>query len=493
MRSEFVMNTTKTLRKSVVATGVWMAIAGTALQAQMANAHGNLADPPSRAALCHANQKNLNTNCGGAQYEPWSVGEAIGRFPGAGPVDGKIASGGARGDFGALDEQSANRWHLTPVTDRNMQFDWHYEAPHPVTSWEYFITKADWNPNAALTRAAFDATPFCVVDGKHQIPAAGTGTNPKHSCTLPTDRTGQHVILGVWKVGDTDKAFHSVADVDIQLDGGPAPEWPRLAEISANRDLEVGDKVTARAFDANGERTSHHVSITVDSAEEGIAANWAYKLARQINETQTLVRAGQMDTDGNIEPVQGSNSIFAKTESGLTNYILDFETAAGDPTTMHLHDVKPEYTIVDGTGGVDFSVMTNKALTVTARLFDSNNKQVSYSRQNVNGTEPFALNVVSGEGMHTLKVVGVDKLDRVLLQDQKTLQLKAAGDASYDFVFPESLSNYKAGTKVLQPKNGKVYECQPFPASGYCVQYSAAAGQFEPGTGSHWNMAWTEK
>ena len=96
-------------------------------------------------------------------------------------------------------------------------------------------------------------------------------------------------------------------------------------------------------------------------------------------------------------------------------------------------------------------------------------------------------------GEHTLKVVGVDKRERELLQDERTVQLKASGDGSYDFVFPESLSSYQAGTKVLQPKNGKVYECQPFPNSGYCVQYSANAAQFEPGTGSHWNMAWTEK
>lgn len=487
------MNKTKTLRKSVVATGVWMAIAGVGLHAQIASAHGNLADPPSRAALCHANFQNLNVNCGSAQYEPWSVGEAVGRFPSEGPVDGKIASGGVRTDFSALDEQSANRWHLTPIVDRNLQFDWHYNAPHPAASWEYFITKADWDPNAALTRASFDSTPFCSVDGKNQMPAQGTGTNPKHSCTLPADRAGQHVILGVWKVGDTDKAFHSVADVDIQLDGGPVPEWPRLAEISANRDLEVGDKVTARAFDANGERTSDHVSITIDSPEETIAANWAYKLAKQINDTKTLVRAGKMDADGNIEPVQGSNSIFAKKESGLTNYILHFDAAAGEPTTMHLHGVKPEYTLIDGKGGVDFSVMTNKALTVTARLFDANNKQVSYSRQNANGTEPFVLNVESTDGEHTLKVVGVDKRERVLLQDERKVQLKTAGDAAHEFVFPESLSSYKAGTKVLQPKNGKVYECKAFPNSGFCVQYSTGANQYEPGFGSDWNMAWTEK
>ena len=73
------MNTTKPCAEALLPP-VWMAIAGAGLQVQVAQAHGHLADPPSRAALCHANHKNLNSNCGGAQYEPWSVGEAIGRF-----------------------------------------------------------------------------------------------------------------------------------------------------------------------------------------------------------------------------------------------------------------------------------------------------------------------------------------------------------------------------------------------------------------------------
>ncbi|MBC2689905.1 lytic polysaccharide monooxygenase, partial [Pseudomonas kielensis] len=61
-------------------------------------AHGFLNDPPSRAFLC---QKGLNKDCGGAQYEPQSVGETFKGFPAGvggaplqGPVDGKIASGG---------------------------------------------------------------------------------------------------------------------------------------------------------------------------------------------------------------------------------------------------------------------------------------------------------------------------------------------------------------------------------------------------------------
>lgn len=484
------MTTRSVMCKGFALSGLWVAVLGAGLHAQVVNAHGHLADPPSRAALCHAKYQNQNVDCGQVQYEPWSIGEVVGSFPGAGPADGVIASGGVRLDFAALDEQSANRWHLTPIVDRNVQFAWHYEAPHPVKNWEYFITKADWNPNQKLTRASFDSTPFCRVEGHNQIPNPGTGTNPTHSCTLPADRSGQHVILAMWDVGDTDKTFHSVADVDIQLDGGPAPEWPRLAEISPNRDLEVGDKVIARAFDANGENQAFRVTITIDNAEEAIGANWAFKLAKRINETQTLVRAGKLDAEGNIEPVPGSNTIFAKVESGLTNYIVDIEAAVGDPATMHLHDVKPEYTLKDGKTTMDFSVMSNKALKVKAQLFDANNKQVGFAQQAVNGTAKFVLNVESVEGAHTLKVVGVDKGERVLLQEERTVELKAAGNVEYDFEYPQSISSYVAGTKVLQRKTGEVFECKPFPYSGWCSNPSAI--HYEPGFGSNWSDAWNK-
>ena len=57
-------------------------------------------------------------------------------------------------------------------------------------------------------------------------------------------------------------------------------------------------------------------------------------------------------------------------------------------------------------------------------------------------------------------------------------------------MFPNSLASYKGGTKVLQPKNGKVYECKPFPYEGWCRQWSSNATAYEPGVGAHWSDAW---
>ena len=60
----------------------------------------------------------------------------------------------------------------------------------------------------------------------------------------------------------------------------------------------------------------------------------------------------------------------------------------------------------------------------------------------------------------------------------------------YDYVFPESLESYQAGTQVLQEKDGNIYQCLDGQASGYCQQWSESANQYEPGVGLYWEMAW---
>jgi chitin-binding protein len=92
-----------------------------------------------------------------------------------------------------------------------------------------------------------------------------------------------------------------------------------------------------------------------------------------------------------------------------------------------------------------------------------------------------------------LKLIASSQDGRENFQEAKSLNLTGdAAEHDFDFVFPEGVKQYKAGTKVLQPKNDKVYECKPFPFSGWCSQYAPTANGFEPGVGSNWADAWTE-
>lgn len=463
------------------------------LASQTVSAHGYMENPPSRALLC---QKGVNTNCGGAQYEPQSVGETFKGFPagsgggvGQGPVDGKIASGG-HALFSAVDAQSATRWALTEIKDRNIDFQWRYTQSHPATKHEYFITRNGWNVNTPLERASFESTPFCVVDGNHQLPVSGA----KHNCTLPEDKTGQHVILGIWTVGDTDAAFYNAVDVNILGEPALPGGWSSVGGIAPSAQLLIGDKVKARAFSANGVSPAYDVEITIDTVEEGSPNNWAFKLAEKINATQTLIRAGIRDESGNIEPVRGSNTLYAQKESGVTRYEVQLDMKEDTAARMSVASQQAEYALVKGQANVDFGMISNRKMDVVATLFDENNKPVgTVSKQVDSGSSWLAMEVRSNPGKHTLTLVGTTLDGRTTRQDTQPTHMTGEGaGVEHDFVFPDGLTEYTAGTKVLQPKTNEVFECKPFPESGYCKQYNPNANGFEPGVGAHWHMAWNK-
>lgn len=469
------------------------------LTSQQVVAHGYMNDPPSRAYAC---KLGLNTNCGAAQYEPQTVGEAPKGFPQFGPADGKIPSG-ANATFAALDAQSASRWHLTEIKNRNIEFSWFYTAAHKSTKWEYFLTRAGWNPNQPLTRADLDTTPFCTVQGGGGVPIDGPagGNGPaakKHACTIPSDRSGQHIILGAWTVDDTAAAFYDVVDVNITAETGtgPAPDgWTNVGEIKPTQTLLPGDSVLARAFTGSAQSAQYSFALDIKSTADGQPENWSFNLAETVNAANTPVRAGVRNEDGTIEPIKGANTFYAKPESGVTRYELQTTLVPDPGAYMRIQDVAAEYVLDAGRGIVGLSLMTNKNITVEATVYNAANKQVGFTKQTVNATTaPVSVAVISSPGTHSLKLIASSTDGRENFQDLKSFNMTGEGGGlAYDAVFPEGFAKYKAGTLVLQPKTGKVYECKPFPYSGYCVQYSASANGFEPGVGSSWGMAWAEK
>lgn len=181
------------------------------LIADKVSAHGYIESPGSRGYLCSTGK---NKDCGAIIYEPQSL-EAYKGFPAAGPADGKIASAG--GAFPKLDEQTATRWSKVNMSSGVNTFKWTIEANHATTSWKYYITNQNWNPNAPLSRAQFDLTPFCNVPYKGKQP----GFTYTDTCTVPS-RTGYQVILAVWEIADTANAFYNVIDADFG-GGGTTP------------------------------------------------------------------------------------------------------------------------------------------------------------------------------------------------------------------------------------------------------------------------------
>lgn len=173
-----------------------------------AGAHGYTDQPLSRQKLC---ANGTVTGCGDIQYEPQSV-EGPKGFPAAGPADGQICSANHT-NFGALNQPktpSGGAWPTTRVSGgQSYTFRWQFTASHATTDFKYYVTKAGWNQNHALTRADLNTTPFLTIPYNGQRPPSTLS----HSGTLPSGLSGHHVILGVWTIADTANAFYSCADV----------------------------------------------------------------------------------------------------------------------------------------------------------------------------------------------------------------------------------------------------------------------------------------
>ncbi|WP_327367591.1 lytic polysaccharide monooxygenase auxiliary activity family 9 protein [Streptomyces sp. NBC_01217] len=196
------------MRKRASAAVVGLAIAGASMFAtSSASSHGYTDNPISRQKLC---ANGTVTNCGSIQWEPQSV-EGPKGFPAAGPADGKICSGG-HSEFAQLDDPRGGSWPATRVTaGQGFGFRWQFTARHATTDFRYYITKNGWDPTKPLTRAALESQPFMTVPyGGQQPPATLT-----HQGTIPTQKTGKHIILSVWTIADTANAFYACSDVQF--------------------------------------------------------------------------------------------------------------------------------------------------------------------------------------------------------------------------------------------------------------------------------------
>lgn len=490
-----------TPRSAWIASSISVAaLMGSLMAAQQASAHGYIAEPASRSALCNAAFKNLNQNCGHAQYEPQSVGEGRDGFPGInGVADGQIASG-MNTRWAEMDVQTASRWHKSAIQGGDISFTWFYSQPHATADWKYYITKQNWNPNAVLSRDQFELTPFCEVDGKMEMSAPGRDTKgTPHACTLPADRTGHHVVMGVWDVGDTSNSFHSVIDVEIEGAGvPPADGFKPVAAIAPNGDLKIGDKVRTRMFDKHGASLSEFdTEIAIENAEDMLANVWGKKLAVAINDLNKPIKAGVRNSDQEIVPQLGRNELFAKAESGVVNMELAIDRAVALPPQVQVSGLQGEYKVkADEVTHVDFKVQSQDKLLVEASLYDAANKLVGDdTREGTSAGQTLSMDIAvpgamakAGEYTLMLSASIPGKPEAGITQVSKTVKMIEApeGGGEYDFVYPEGISNYQEGTRVLAA-DGKIYAAKPFPFLGWAKQNNAA---YKPGTGFAWADAW---
>ncbi|MDG2306815.1 MAG: lytic polysaccharide monooxygenase [Candidatus Binatia bacterium] len=367
-------------------------------------AHGYLSSPASRALLC---KDGVNRDCGSVQYEPQSVEGAQG-FPLGGPPDGSIASAGLS-TFSPLDIQTPTRWHKQDIRSGPNLFSWRFTANHVTRDWRYYITQDDWDWAQPLTRDAFDLTPFCVVDGGMVRPPMTV----EHACTVPP-RVGNHVILGVWDVGDTAAAFYNVIDVQFGDGAGmlPDPETPSFREvgtIAPSTDLRPGDMVATRAFDGSGERADLATTLTIDTEAGGAAASWPRSLAARVNIEQSDLRAGAPAEGGAFLPVFGANTIQALESSGVTRVEVQITQATPEFASQITLDLPgEEVELAAGRGTVVFDLTVVGDLNVVTTLHDHAGNAVARDESRISDETKTITLVVDGAqaGHHTVVTYG---------------------------------------------------------------------------------------
>ncbi|RPH29622.1 N-acetylglucosamine-binding protein GbpA [Buttiauxella warmboldiae] len=417
-----------------------------------------------------------------------------------GPADGQIASAG-HAQFNELNVQTSSRWYKNPVKAGPVALTWTFTAKHKTAQFRYFITREDWNPNQPLTRMSFDLNPFCSAPyGGQIVPETLT-----HNCTLPA-RTGYQVILAVWDVSDTGNAFYNVIDVDFgsgaTSPGGdntvPAAQWTSIGQISPTLNLKAGDKVTLRVFDSNGERSDLAQTLLINSDSEGNSKTWSYNLAVKVNNSSNgLIRAGQINGD-KIEPVYDTNNVYAAANSQIVRTEVQIEQKQQVASTLSIEGVASSISITPGQT-LPLSVGVNvggQPMDIEATVFSHDGNQQAYSsKKGVSGLQTLNLQLTNVQtGQYNLVVVGKNAQGDIIQKTQTFVTTSSAdnrdNNPAYSAVFPEGIASYAAGTRVLQPADGKVYQCKPWPYSGYCKQWSSNARGFEPGVGDSWEMAW---
>ena len=479
-----------------------MAIGLATLASQQAFAHGYIESPKSRPFMCSPVGGALNANCGSVTYEPQSVeyvpasqqhhngAYCPGDFTKCGPADDHIASGGLQ-KFNELDEQSSTRWSKTNIKSGMNEFRWKYAAGHASAYYQFYITKKDWNPNQPLTRDSFDLIPLLHENGNNNIPSTDVPT--KHQVNIPADHTGYHVVLAAWRIADTDATFYQAIDVNIDNDGAPESQWSQIGAVQPEQ-LQIGDKVMTRVFTATGEQNARQTVLEISNTEQAQAKTWPFLLAEKVNKASAGYQMGQVGADDKITPSYGLNGIFKMAKSDVVRVEIQKDQASM-PGTLTLSGLAADYTLNNGTANLHFNAVAQGGkYTIDATVFNSKGESIAHKQANAGENTPhFSLPVTDATaGDYDLVVVAKPEKGE-LLQKTHSFKLKDAPvGGGYDFVFPEGLDTYKAGTKVLA-KDGNIYECKPHPFSGWCKNYSPANNAYEPGKGWAWDQAWIKK
>ncbi|MEU1101093.1 lytic polysaccharide monooxygenase [Streptomyces tibetensis] len=181
-----------------------------------ARAHGAPTDPVSRVVACspEGGARKGTAACraavaaNGGPFTAWDnlrVANVNGRDREVVP-DGKLCSGGLPA-YRGLDLARAD-WPSTRMTPgATLRMRYVSTIPHTGT-FRMYLTKPGYDPAGPLSWSDLPVKPFAQVTD----PALTDGAY-RFEATLPSDRTGRHVLYTVWQNSSTPDTYYSCSDV----------------------------------------------------------------------------------------------------------------------------------------------------------------------------------------------------------------------------------------------------------------------------------------
>jgi chitin-binding protein len=469
-----------------------------------AQAHGSLEMPLSRARVCKSemqwNQKEGATmptsdaciaawrKSGAAPFDDWQSNVQAGHIPDqrAKIADGLLCAGGSQARAG-LD--AVGNWISTPIApdaNGNITLKYRQTAAHISQYFRTYITKDSYRFDKPIH---WDDLILVGDTGHLPRPAAGNDSITDLPIKIPAGMNGKRVLYTVWQRDPNDNAesFYACADVVV---AGKTSTWLPIKALPFH-DIPANSTAVLRVFNGRGQDVEHH---TVKTGEKISGSAMALLMGDKVNAASAIIRIGAMDDKGVVHAIADAdkNQLFGKDKS--ITAVLQIDQSGGDvdpvvnrppvaaisgPMRLNAGDVAT----LDASGSSDpdgDALQYQWKLPAGATPADHGSSTLTQSTVTFTAPRPKADTSLSVEvtvsdgkassvARHTLTVAKDDSGE----VDPSTAPAYKPNTA------------YQAGDKVSNA--GGIYQCKPFPYSGWCSQAPAA---YAPGVGYAWSDAW---
>lgn len=205
----------------------------------------------------------------------------------------------------------------------------------------------------------------------------------------------------------------------------PADGWHACGAIYASVDLQAGDTVRTRVFDASGERPELSSRLQIHEPAHGQRGQWPQLLAARVNaERHGLLRLAPAPADD--DRPAGSMQVSAAPNSGLVRVEIDVQKAVPDP----LADVQVSGVRSDAhRGEVEVGLTAVGNLNATVSVFDAQGRLRGQANAALDaGGRVLRVPLQGGSsGMHQVVVTATVRGHEALIQKTQPIWIAAAG------------------------------------------------------------------